>query len=204
MVMVYVLLSDIDPSTGLVRLLTPLFQIFDVQLAELQHLAERLRAGETVLLAIAEGEDAEIGEFVAGEARRLGARGARVVPEQETGTHVLQLSVRRREDLPDPDRLYNDVCAAVEAAPASVGRFEAFWDGDSLGWPLWLVARSADPEGPLLGSWRLVGASGDLRLFNGRVPPWPEAALAEGVGRQLSVRYGVPFTFDRADGLVGA
>ncbi len=91
--------------------------------------------------------------------------------------------------------------AAVASPPVAV---EACWDGDTTGWYVVLVLICAEPSaGPPayreyhLGALR--GPGGDLRLFNGGVPPWPEAARAREVGQELAGRLGVPFYFASPD-----
>lgn len=83
---------------------------------------------------------------------------------------------------------------------------EALWDGDTQGWCLDLSVStnefiSSVPEREQkefnLFIWR--GSGGDMRLFNGQVPPWPEAQLATLVGEELSKRLGIPFYFPSPD-----
>jgi hypothetical protein len=38
-----------------------------------------------------------------------------------------------------------------------------------------------------------------LRIFNGQVPPWPEAEEAQTTGRALADHFGVPFHFVSPD-----
>jgi hypothetical protein len=40
---------------------------------------------------------------------------------------------------------------------------------------------------------------GDLRLFNGQVPPWPEAQEAMTTGPALAEHFGLPFHFASPD-----
>ncbi|MHA6757613.1 hypothetical protein [Streptacidiphilus sp. PAMC 29251] len=93
-----------------------------------------------------------------------------------------------------------DLVALVEKVEALPGRpvaIEALWDGDPDGWFVELVALTDDPaaEHPL--AWIRHGS--DMRLFNGTVPPWPEAQEAETVGRALAERFAVPFHFASPD-----
>ncbi|GAA1069185.1 MULTISPECIES: hypothetical protein [Kitasatospora] len=83
--------------------------------------------------------------------------------------------------------------AAVAGLPFRVGAIEAVWDGDTFGWFVVLLAVAAEP----CAEHRLavLRGGGDLRLFNGAVPPWPEAVEADRVGRELADRLGVPFHF---------
>jgi DNA-directed RNA polymerase subunit RPC12/RpoP len=77
---------------------------------------------------------------------------------------------------------------------------EAVWDGDTWGWfvVLSLIYEERSDAGSayqayVVGSLR--GPGGDLRLFNGQVPPWPEATWASEVGEALAAQFGVPFYF---------
>lgn len=77
--------------------------------------------------------------------------------------------------------------------------FQALWDGDSRGWFICLETVVAD-EGPHGPRYRAVPLTflrlgGDIRLFTGEVPPWPEARLAAELGEALARRHGVPFYF---------
>lgn len=97
--------------------------------------------------------------------------------------------------LPTVEDLEQSARAAIGGAPSQVS---AHWDGDSEGWFVVLEALATGGQ-PL---WRvfLRGPGGDMRLFNGRVPPWPEAELARAAGANLAAMWGVPFVFDETDG----
>lgn len=91
--------------------------------------------------------------------------------------------------------------AGIPTPPVAV---EAFWDGDTTGWCVVLTmiyverpARELRYREFNLAAMR--GTDGDLRLFNGEVPPWPEAAQAREIGEELSRRLGVPFFFASPD-----
>jgi hypothetical protein len=77
--------------------------------------------------------------------------------------------------------------------------FEAFWDGDSIGWFVTLSAVLRAREGYTNHYLCGLRDGGDIRLFNGQVPPWPEARLAQEVGTELARRFGVPFYFPSPD-----
>jgi hypothetical protein len=76
---------------------------------------------------------------------------------------------------------------------------EALWDGDTQGW--FLVLNLYVERGKL--SWKkeemihlgIVSFGGDIRLFNGAVPAWPEAELTKNWGRKASEKYGLTFYF---------
>jgi hypothetical protein len=85
--------------------------------------------------------------------------------------------------------------AKADALPERPVAFEAFWDGDTSGWFVTLSAILKSGTGYrdcFLGAMR---DGGDMRLFNGQVPPWPEARFAQDVGEELAARFGVPFYF---------
>lgn len=72
---------------------------------------------------------------------------------------------------------------------------EALWDGDTQGWYLCLsvyVKRGIWPlqrtERHTLGT---VTLGTDLRLFNGQVPPWPEAEFVKTFVKQTQGKYGL-------------
>ena len=69
---------------------------------------------------------------------------------------------------------------------------EAYWDGDTEGWFVILAA-----VGERVIS--VIRLGGDFRLFDGSVPPWPEAVLAKQVGEEIAARFGVPFWFPAVD-----
>ena len=73
--------------------------------------------------------------------------------------------------------------------------FQALWDGDTQGWGLCLqvVHRAGAKHTSTLLVFLRFG--GDIRLFNGQVPPWPEAAVGAELGEALARHYGVPFFF---------
>jgi hypothetical protein len=89
----------------------------------------------------------------------------------------------------DPDEL----AAEIQALPHEPAAIEALWDGDSEGWMVLLLAVSLEPRAE--HHLATVQHGTDIRLFNGEVPPWPEALEASTVGRMLAERLGIPFYF---------
>ena len=93
-----------------------------------------------------------------------------------------------------------ELIARAEELPEKPVAVEAWWDGDTQGWFVVLVA-VYEERGWLRHKYREVmlgslrGEGGDLRLFNGETPPWPEACLASEAGREIASRLGVPFYF---------
>jgi hypothetical protein len=79
--------------------------------------------------------------------------------------------------------------ATMTAKPLA---FQALWDGDSDGWMLKISAVLEDGTTAYLG-WLRFG--GDLRIFNGQIPPWPEADFAKEMARELMEIYGGEFYF---------
>lgn len=74
---------------------------------------------------------------------------------------------------------------------------EALWDGDTDGWMVDLVAVFDAPQDEV--RLATIRHGYDLRLFNGQVPPWPEAQEATRTGTALAERFGVPFHFASPD-----
>lgn len=78
--------------------------------------------------------------------------------------------------------------ALCRSLPGRPTVFEALWDGDTTGWflELWLTTES--PRARTRVASLRYGS--DVRLFTGRVPPWPEAVVAGRVGEQLARTHG--------------
>ncbi len=70
--------------------------------------------------------------------------------------------------------------------------FEALWDGDTIGWHILFNAITADHCVHWLG---MLSGGGDIRVFQGEVPPWPEALRANAIGQELALRFNVQFHF---------
>lgn len=81
---------------------------------------------------------------------------------------------------------------AIVPRPVAI---EALWDGDTDGWFVDLYA--VVPAGQSYKSTHIQSCSrgGDIRLFNGQVPQWPEAREAAAVGCELAGALGIPFYF---------
>jgi hypothetical protein len=100
---------------------------------------------------------------------------------------------------PEPSTAVADMLVKARAISAAVAAVEAVWDGDTQGWFVELLAIVKRPgsrherfdEVPLAA----LRHGPDIRLFNGQVPPWPEATEATEKGRALAGALGVPFYF---------
>jgi hypothetical protein len=91
-----------------------------------------------------------------------------------------------------------DVLARQAATlPHPPDAIEALWDGDTDGWFVCLVAVTLRPKFEHTLAFIRHGA--DMRIFNGEVPPWPEALEANATGRALANRLDVPFHFASPD-----
>src|SRR5689334_18070119 len=85
--------------------------------------------------------------------------------------------------------------AALDWEPQVV---EALWDGDTQGWFLCLTVRGAPSETDKSHHANLLilrGSGGDIRLFNGQVPPWPESVVIGFVGEEIGKELNIPFYF---------
>jgi hypothetical protein len=87
----------------------------------------------------------------------------------------------------------------IEKAGGRPTVLEALWDGDTQGW--FLVLDLYVETGKHF--WKkeeiihlgIVSFGGDIRLFTGEVPAWPEAELAKEWGNKACEKYGLTFYF---------
>jgi hypothetical protein len=105
------------------------------------------------------------------------------------------------DGLPDLDEYVAQICDALGGSGESVGSFRASWDGDTTGWMVWFEALTG--AGSVIWAFGIRAVGGDMRLFNGTVPPWLEVPYTEELGRRLATVYSVPFVFERRDGPIG-
>lgn len=103
----------------------------------------------------------------------------------------------RVERVPEPARDLTTLTSQVNALPRRPAAIEALWDGDTRGWFVLLLAVMTDP--PAETTLAAIRHGGDLRLFNGQVPPWPEAQEAMTTGPALAEHFGLPFHFPSSD-----
>ena len=96
---------------------------------------------------------------------------------------------------------YEDAVTKIEQIKGTPIAVEAQWDGDTQGWFLmmFVVAKTKNRiwtpskiETYHLGNLSL---GNDIRVFNGTVPPYPEAILAKEIGNKLSEKYKLEFFF---------
>jgi hypothetical protein len=104
---------------------------------------------------------------------------------------------QRFERYPTPPLDLVMLVEKVEALPGRTVAIEAVWDGDTDGWCVDLMALTDDPATE--HRLAMIRHGSDMRLFNGTVPPWPEAQEAETVGRALAEQFAVPFHFASPD-----
>jgi hypothetical protein len=116
----------------------------------------------------------------------------------------MELVAERFEDLgerftrsPTAPLDLEELAAKVEALPHRPAAIEAIWDGDSEGWMVDLMAVTIEPQAE--HHLATIQHGTDIRLFNGEIPPWPEAREASAIGRGLAERFGVPFHFASPD-----
>ncbi|MFG2843934.1 hypothetical protein ACGF12_12275 [Kitasatospora sp. NPDC048296] len=99
---------------------------------------------------------------------------------------------------PTPPADSAGLVAMAGALPERVESIRAEWDGDTFGWCVGLRAVTAGHSGGYVLA--TIRHGGDIRIFNGEVPPWPEEVEVESVGREVAARLGVPFHFAREGG----
>ncbi|WP_405925387.1 hypothetical protein [Streptomyces sp. NBC_00035] len=96
-----------------------------------------------------------------------------------------------------PPRDVETLTTRIHQSPGCPAAVEALWDGDTDGWFVVLVAVFDDPRCEVDLAWIRHGS--DLRVFDGQVPPWPEAREAVEIGTALADRFKVPFHFASPD-----
>lgn len=96
---------------------------------------------------------------------------------------------------------YPEAVQRIERLGGKPIAVEAQWDGDTQGWFLMMfvvitikkgILQSKKIETHHLGN---ISLGDDFRVFNGTVPPYPEATLATEIGEQLEKRFGLEFFF---------
>lgn len=96
---------------------------------------------------------------------------------------------------------YEDAVAKIEQIKGTPIAVEAQWDGDTQGWFLmmFVIVKTKNRiwEHSKIQTYHLGNLSlgDDIRVFNGTVPPYPEAILAEEIGNKLSEKYKLEFFF---------
>ncbi|WP_405537716.1 hypothetical protein OG787_33575 [Streptomyces sp. NBC_00075] len=98
---------------------------------------------------------------------------------------------------PNPPRDVEALAARIGELPGQLSAVEAIWDGDTNGWFVVLVAVLDAPQSEV--ELTVIRRGSDLRVFNGRVPLWPEAQEAARTGTALAGRFSVPFHFASPD-----
>lgn len=94
----------------------------------------------------------------------------------------------------------SDILEAVASLPKRPEAVQALWDGDTTGWMVYIDAVFSNG-----GSYQttniavLRGDGGDMRLFHGSVPPWPEAQVASAAGLLIERQLKIPFFFPSPD-----
>ena len=89
----------------------------------------------------------------------------------------------------------DEILSRVAGLPGPPVAIEALWNGDSSGWFIDLAAVIQSAGGYRSYHLASLQEGGDIRLFDGQVPPWPEAHAARELGQELSRRLVIPFYF---------
>lgn len=96
---------------------------------------------------------------------------------------------------------YEDAVAKIEQIKGTPIAVEAQWDGDTQGWFLMLFVvvktkkRIWKPSKVETYHLENLSLGDDFRVFNGTVPPYPEATFAKEIGNKLSEKYKLEFFF---------
>jgi hypothetical protein len=107
--------------------------------------------------------------------------------------HRHQLGVPAHRPAPSAEEMIEQ----ASGLPWTPDAIEAIWDGDTDGWfvVLTAVCTSQRAEAAL----GIIRHGSDIRLFQGKVPPWPESQEASILGRILAEHFNVPFHFASPD-----
>ncbi len=100
------------------------------------------------------------------------------------------------------DRQVHAWRARIAEHAARLLALEALWDGDTEGWFLdiaLVTTRDGREDVFVAEPIATLRYGGDIRLFNGQVPPWPEAVVARRAGEQLARELGIEFYFPSPD-----
>ncbi|MEV6344829.1 hypothetical protein [Actinoplanes sp. NPDC051851] len=121
------------------------------------------------------------------------------------------LLVARRAELDEQGRLappappptVAELIATAALVTDPLAAVEATWDGDTQGWfvRLQVIVRRPGRDHARFDETPLTTYrdGGDMRLFTGEVPPWPEAQRAAEQGQAVARHFGVPFHFSSPD-----
>ncbi|WP_299433934.1 hypothetical protein [uncultured Aquimarina sp.] len=96
---------------------------------------------------------------------------------------------------------YEEAVTKIKALGGKPIAVEAQWDGDTQGWFLMMFVIITIKKGVFQASKTEVHHLGnlslgsDLRVFNGTVPPYPEARVATEIGEKLAKKYKLEFFF---------
>ncbi|CAL2104833.1 conserved hypothetical protein [Tenacibaculum sp. 190524A02b] len=93
---------------------------------------------------------------------------------------------------------YEEAVKKIDSIGGKPIVIEAQWDGDTQGWFLcmFVIVRTGifkkTESSHYLGT---ISLGGDIRLFQGIAPPYPEAKVAQEIGEKLKEKYGLEFFF---------
>jgi hypothetical protein len=94
---------------------------------------------------------------------------------------------------------FQDLESQIKKVPGKPLVLEALWDGDTDGWSIYinLYTQTRKFFSKIINRATLgiISFGGDIRLFTGQVPKWPEAELAKALGQQAMGKFGVTFYF---------
>jgi hypothetical protein len=104
------------------------------------------------------------------------------------------------------ERVALEWLARIAELPGRHVAIEALWDGDTHGWFLRITLVTHSDESPAWGyvtsedghfarPLGMLRYGGDIRLFNGQVPPWPEAIVARRAGARVADALGLKLWF---------
>lgn len=90
---------------------------------------------------------------------------------------------------------FDTLVRKIKSLEGRLACIEALWDGDTGGWFIILTAIMSNGYGLEEKYLGTISFGGDIRLFAGGVPPWPEAIYAQDVGEKIAQLFGATFYF---------
>lgn len=138
--------------------------------------------------------------------RALVGAGVRLPWTQEQCTAELERIEPRLQHLNEAKKAkameavsFDNLRVKVEAMAGKLACVQVLWDGDTNGWFLCMsaiVEQGGEYTENHLGTFT---QGGDIRLFNGTVPPWPEAVAASETGARLAAHFGAVLHYPSPD-----
>ena len=106
-----------------------------------------------------------------------------------------------RKKMKNSEFTYEEAVKKIDSIGGKPIVVEAQWEGDTQGWFLcmFIIIKKGifkKIESHYLGT---IYFGGDIRIFQGTVPPYPESTIAQEIGKKLIAKYDIEFFFPSPD-----